>query len=102
MTNLATRRISEADMLRMCAASGQMDSRQMAAHIKASEMDGIGVECALPIIVDDIKPAREIDWQAVVLVAAVAFTWLAILALSIADPRDLSTLWPRLVALASF
>jgi len=90
-------------MLRQCSGSGQCDSRQIAAHIRAGELDGIGNECALPIIVDDIKPAREpVDGQTVVIALAVAFTWIAVLYLSTADPRDLSTLWPRVLALLSF
>lgn len=48
--------------LDQCARSGQMDSRQIASHIAAGELDGIGNECALPIIVDDIKPAT--NWSA--------------------------------------
>lgn len=53
-SHLATRRVDES-LLRQCARSGQMDSRQIAGHIKASELD-MGCECALPIIVDDIRP----------------------------------------------
>ena len=61
--------------LRDCARSGQMDSRQIAAHIAAGELDGIGVEAAdaarvtgaaLPIVTDELRMVREpIDWSAV-------------------------------------
>jgi hypothetical protein len=62
-----TRRTQEAEYLwtrnlDQCARSGQVDSRQIASHIAAGELDGIGNECALPIIVDDIKPAT--NWSA--------------------------------------
>ena len=74
-----TRRTQEAEYLwtrnlDQCARSGQMDSRQIAAHIAAGELDGIGVEAAdaarvtgaVPIVTDDLREVREpIDWTAV-------------------------------------
>lgn len=80
-----TRSTQEAEYLwlRDCARSGQMDSRQIAAHYAAGELDGIGNECALPIIVDDIKPAT--NW--------IAFArWGAVVALCV--------LWTMLVIYA--
>jgi hypothetical protein len=58
--------------LDQCARSGQVDSRQIAAHIAAGEMDGIGVEAAdaarvtgAPIVTTELRPVREpFDWSA--------------------------------------
>lgn len=69
---------------------------------RAIAADPVGVEAALPIQYAEPEPAPRLSGEAKVLIVAVCLFWLAILALSIADPRDLSTLWPRLVALASF
>jgi hypothetical protein len=67
-----------------------MDSRQIAAHIAAGELDGIGVEAAdaarvtgaVPIVTDDLREVREpIDWTAVTrwgAVAAVCVLWTAL------------------------
>lgn len=52
----------------------------------------------LPITFAEPEP---FDWQALVLWIAVVVCFAAVFALSIADPRDLSTLWPRLVAAMS-
>jgi hypothetical protein len=106
LSAILTRRVAERDMLRQCCASGQADSRQIAAHIAAGELrlteqDG-GYECALPITYCGPEPKEPTDWQAVTLWAAVILCFAVVVALSIADPRDLSTIWPRLVALASF
>ena len=61
--------------LDQCARSGQMDSRQIAAHIAAGELDGIGVEAAdvarvtgaaPPIVTTELREVREpVDWSAV-------------------------------------
>jgi hypothetical protein len=65
--------------LEQCAASGQMDSRQIAAHIRAGELDGIGVEAAdAPRVTGAVPPIvttelRQVDWttrQSIALVAA--------------------------------
>jgi hypothetical protein len=104
LTRLATHRI-DADLL-ACARSGQMDSRQIAAHVAAGELrlteSDIGFECALPIKEPAIQYAgREpISGEAKVLIAALALAWGLIAALSYSD--DLVALWPTLVALASF
>jgi hypothetical protein len=58
LSHLARERVNP-ELLRQCVASGQVESRQIAAHIKASELDGIGNECALPIVVNDIKRVPE-------------------------------------------
>lgn len=69
-----TRRVQERELLRQCSGSGQCDSRQIAAHISAGEMDGIGVEAAdaprvtgaVPIVTIELRPVREpFDWSAV-------------------------------------
>lgn len=67
-----TRRVQEREQLRDCARSGQMDSRQIASHIAAGELDGIGVEAAdaarvtgAPIVTTELRPVREpFDWSA--------------------------------------
>ena len=69
-----TRSTQEAEYLwlRDCARSGQGDLRQIAAHIAAGEMDGIGVEAAdaarvtgAPIVTTELRPVREpFDWSA--------------------------------------
>jgi hypothetical protein len=92
-----------------CARSGQMDSRQIAAHVAAGELrlteSDIGFECALPIKEPAIQYAgREpISGEAKVLIAAVTVTWLTVMALSIQDlPERIVSLWPAIVAFASF
>lgn len=109
-----TRRQQEADLRWQCARSGQMDSRQIAAHIAAGELPfPIGYESADPAHREPVRVAREplpvsfagrepFDWQALVLWIGVGVAFGAIAALSIADPRDLSTLWPRVLAALSF
>jgi hypothetical protein len=98
--------------LDQCARSGQMDSRQIAAHIAAGELD-VGYESADPAHREPVRMAREplqvsfagpepFDWGALVIWIGVVIAGVSLAALYIADPRDLSTLWPRLVALASF
>lgn len=109
-----TRSTQEAEYLwlRDCARSGQVDSRQIAAHIAAGEMD-VGYEAADPARREPVRVAREplqvnfagpepFDWGALVIWIGVVVAGVSLAALYIADPRDLSTLWPRLVALASF
>lgn len=92
--------------------------RAQASALRLTESD-VGVEAALPIVYVGPEPSEPwwrlpalgarkplpsepFDWQALVLWIGVAVAFGAIAALSIADPRDLSTIWPRLVALASF
>lgn len=53
-----SRRVSEADMLRQCARSGQVDSRQIAAHIAAGEFP-IGYEAADPAHREPVRVAGE-------------------------------------------
>lgn len=66
LRHIATNRLTERDMLTACVRSGQVDSRQIAAHIRASELDGIGNECALPIVVNDLQPVRKPhNWQSI-------------------------------------
>lgn len=100
--------------LEQCAASGQMDSRQLAAHFAAGELSSpIGYESADPAHREPVRVAREplpvsfagrepFDWQALVLWIGVGVAFGAIAALSIADPRDLSSFWPRVLAALSF
>lgn len=72
-----TMRTQEAEYLwlRDCARSGQMDSRQIAAHYAAGELD-VGYEAADPARREPVRVAREplpvsfagrepIDWTAV-------------------------------------
>jgi hypothetical protein len=75
LSHIARERV-EPDLLRQCVKSGQVDSRQIAAHIKASELDGIGNECALPIVVNDIKRVRQWNWPLIGYVsAAIVGAW---------------------------
>ena len=58
-----TRRTQEAEYLwtrnlDQCARSGQMDSRQIAAHIAAGELD-VGYEAADPAHREPVRVARE-------------------------------------------
>lgn len=110
---ILTRRVSEADMLRQCARSGQVDSRQIAAHAAAGELDGLGVEAAdaprvtglvPPIVTTELRPVRKplaVDWQGVVIYGGVVACMFALAWLSTADPRDLSSFWPRVLAALS-
>lgn len=70
-----TRRVQASDLLRQCAASGQCDSRQIAAHIAAGEVT-IGYEAADPAHREPVRVALEplpvsfagsepTDWSAV-------------------------------------
>ena len=90
-----------------------------------AELDAIGVEAAdaarvtgaVPIVTYDIKPAREpwwrlpalgarkpiaVDWQGVVVYGSAVACLFIVGWLSTADPRDLSSFWPRVLALLSF
>ena len=78
-----TRSTQEAEYLwlRDCARSGQVDSRQIAAHIAAGELDGIGVEAAdaarvtgAPIVTTELREVREplSFWQIAGFATAVA------------------------------
>lgn len=72
------------DPLSACAASGQCDSRQIAAHIRAGELDGIGYEGAdaprvtgavPPIVTTELREVRE-PWDAGEIALVVAVMWL--------------------------
>lgn len=56
-----------------------------------------------PIVTTELRPVRE-PWsgEAKLLIVAVTLTWLMVLYLSVADPRDLSSFWPRVLAALSF
>lgn len=119
-----TRRQQEAELRWQCR--DQMDASQFAAHAAAgdfptvgdrhagtvghasplqlTEQDG-GYECALPITFagDEPEPERwHFPVESKVLLIAIALTWLAVLWLYTADPRDLFAFWPRVLALLSF
>lgn len=121
------RRAQERELLWQCR--DQMDARRVYEHERAGdflpigdshagivgyaagELDGLGVEAAdaprvtgavPPIVTTELRPVpRVIDWQGVVIALAVAFTWIAVVYLSTADPRDLSSFWPRVLAALS-
>ena len=59
----------------------------------------VGVESALPITYTGPEPREPMSGEAKVLIAAVALTWVVVLALSF--PDAINSLWPQLVAALS-
>ena len=58
-----------------------------------------------PIVTTDLRKARKplaVDWQGVVIYGGVVACMFALAWLSTADPRDLSSFWPRVLAALSF
>lgn len=94
---------------RLCP-EGRCDLRALLTRRVSPEQLTVGYEGAdaarvtgTLIVTDELREVREpIDWHAVVVWASVAACITAIAWLSIADPRDLSSFWPRLNALLSF
>lgn len=68
-------------------------------------VEAIGVEASLTGITfvgPEPEEPEPFDWQGLVLWIGVGVAFGAIAALSIADPRDLSSFWPRVLAALSF
>jgi hypothetical protein len=83
LSHIARERV-EPELLAACVASGQVDSRQIAAHQAAGELrlteQDVGLECATAhITFAGPEPKEPTRWTPYVLVAAVCVLWSAVL-----------------------